>query len=76
MVQSVQFDEEKKYLTVNDCKKWYIVTLFPSHCYCIDSPNFCHILATKIKKGLNIDPEHVKHTKLSTLMSKRGTKSK
>jgi len=76
MVQSVQFDEEKKYFTVNDSKKWYIVTLYPPHCYCIDSPNCCHILATKIKQGLIIDPEYVKSTKISTLMSKRDTKSK
>jgi hypothetical protein len=52
MVQFVQFDEEKKYFTVNDSKKWYIVTLYPPHCYYIDSPNCCHILATKIKQGL------------------------
>ena len=76
MVQSVQFDEEKKYFTVNDSKKWYIVTLYPPHCYCIDGPNCCHILATKIKQGLIIDPEYVKSTKISTLMSKRDTKSK
>jgi len=40
VVQSVQFDEEKKYFTVNGSKKWYIVTLYPSHCYRIDSPNW------------------------------------
>ncbi len=61
---------------MNDSKKWYIVTLYPPHFYCIDSPNCCHILATKIKQGLIIDHEYVKSTKISTLMSKRDTKSK
>jgi hypothetical protein len=61
---------------VNDSKKWYIVTLCPPHWYCIDRKNCCHILATKIKQGLIIDPEYVKSTKISTLMSKRDTKSK
>jgi len=33
--------------------------------------NCCHILATKIKQGLIIDPEYVKPTKISTLMSNK-----
>ena len=57
MVQSIQLDEEKKYFTVNDSKKWYIVTFFPTNYYFIDSPSCCHILATKIKQGLIIDPD-------------------
>jgi len=41
----VKFDESKAIWMVNDCEKWFLVTVFPNYgCSCVDTPSCCHVL--------------------------------
>ncbi len=72
---NVKYDEAKKIFLVFDTA-WRVVSLFPEKCGCLDSPNFCHILAVKHKNGLELKLDYFKPKKLAELMSRNATNNK
>jgi hypothetical protein len=72
----VKFDESKAIWMVNDCEKWFLVTVFPNYgCSCVDTPSCCHVLAVKSKLGMQIKKLTYKPTQLSAIMSSRTSGS-
>jgi hypothetical protein len=40
----VKFRKSKAIWMVNDCEKWFLVTVFTNYgCSCVDSPSCCHV---------------------------------
>ena len=41
---------------VNDCEKWFLVTVFPNYgCCCVDTPSCYHVLAVKRNANKNLN---------------------
>jgi hypothetical protein len=65
----VEFNNEKKYWTINDQNKFHIVTLYPERCSCLLKPNCLHILAVKTKLGQPLNIYNHKPNTLSNIIS-------